>query len=88
MGEVIYFDFSRKKREPVVNRRSKGIGAFIKLPHCASSSYILGGNVAGFIDSWIAFHDDFDPAKYGIDERAERGVNMNHEPDQQGPDAA
>lgn len=88
MGEVIYVDFSRKKREPVVKRRSKGIGAFIKPPGCASSAYILGGNVAGFIDSWIAFHEDFDPAKYGIDERAERGVNMNHEPEPDGPDAA
>lgn len=70
------------------SKKSCGIGVIIQPPGCETSAYIMGGNIAGFIASWIGFHRDFDPALFGQQERHDRGVNLQHEPYDDGPDAA
>lgn len=70
------------------NKTSKGLGVIIQPPGCETSAYIMGGNIAGFIQSWIAFHRDFDPSLFGMQERQERGVNLPEEPLGDGPEAA
>lgn len=73
MGEVIPFPTPKKHFSRVA---SKGLGVFVKPPACETAMYILGGNVSGFIDKFIAFHPNFSPELFGDAERMERGVSL------------
>ena len=85
-AEIIPFPY--RARAWHKSRKSKGLGVIVQPPGCETSAYIMGGNVAGFIASWIGFHRDFDPALFGQQDRQDRGVNLPDEPEDDGPDAA
>lgn len=86
IGNVIHADFTPR---PLVKHHAtrKPVGVFIKPMGAQESMYMLGGNVSGFMASWMAFHPDFSPSLFGDQMREELGirlVNDNPEP----PDAA
>lgn len=72
-GNVIYADFTPCR--PVNRKRSlPPTGVFIKPMQADTTMFALKGNVAGFIASYIAFHPEFSPARFGKQVREELGI--------------
>lgn len=83
MSNVIYHEFTPKKKRPT--KANKCTGVFIKPSGADLASFHLQGNIGGFIASYVAFHPEFSPSLFGAQIRAEMGVDTN---DNEPPSAA
>jgi hypothetical protein len=84
---VVYVDFTPQPKKPRSNRRMPS-GVFIKPVGLDTTMWVLKGNIAGFIASYIAFHPDFSPSLFGKQVREELGVSVANNDFDPPPEAA
>lgn len=82
---VIYHDFRKTKRPTRITRRTKPTGVFIKPSRAEETIWAIQGNVSGLIASYIAFHPEFSPSRFGQQVREELGIITANDT---GPEAA
>lgn len=88
-GNVIYADFTPKAlRKHHSTKRLPPTGVFIKPMQSDTTMYALRGNVAGFIASYIAFHPEFSPSRFGQQVREEFGITVGNDWEPEPPRAA
>lgn len=87
-GNVIYADFTPKPLRKHHATKRIPTGVFIKPMQSDTAMYALNGNVAGFIASYIAFHPEFSPARFGQQVREELGIIVSNDWDPEPPSAA
>ena len=75
-SNVIYVNFERPKHYKS-NNKKKLSGVFIKPCGVDESLYMIGGNLSGFVASYIAFHPEFSVGLFGSQVREELGISLN-----------